>query len=971
VRLVRRSGGILGAVMAAVLGVCAIGASSGSVESAVIAAPDPVQVRAAAVASPTGDPGTAQRASEYNLDALGVVRLRAETGASGLGQTLCIVDTGTDPRVFGGSGTRAPERILDWIDLTGEGSATLVGGYEAASGILNVEGIRFNVGSVASRSGHYIVGKIPSAITGKLGSNKQVYFVVSDPDSPGRYDTVTIDTDSDLDFGDEVPLREFRNNRSFAVIALSEERSIGIVLSRLDLSKELVSFGFDLNGHGTGLAALAAGSGALAGVAPEVNVVIVKSLTSDGLGSWSNIVKGIEEAISAKAGVILVGSARERVADDTDWTALQKRVADMGSHLVLPAGNAGPGVGTITVSTGADTTILVSGYLPKTSTNLLLNQNYASDLWYPLSSCGPDPKGNRGPLVAAPAIAPLLSFRGDGSVSFSNIEGTSVSAAYAAGCVALLRQTHTNASGTLTRPVAFVTASLAQGASKIPGVLPVEQGNGRLDVAGAFSILRSRTDYRSMLFVGTWDGVSGPGGIWAKGVIPGAFPLWLDNYAPVARTAHLASDASWLRMRSDLLSMGPVSQRNTVAYGSDELGPGFYCGEITADDVGTMGIDTSFAVSVSVPHQFNPQGKVSFDIKEEASPVARQFIKLPETSESLTLTLAGSKPGQRYALYNPDGFLVRQGSLNGSVTIRIGLPKPGLWQVCVYNPDGKPVAAPVQVQASLDGFFGFELGSTLKSQYYLVGSPGSAVTVTPSAPTREAEWRHRSSFTQETGRSTQIMLPDVEEAATALSIRFGAASGNVLRAYLMRFDKTSLRWVEVGRALTTNSGVGEIHLPNPVPGKYTVYIEAYGAGPHAYVEVDMNLIGAGTGTPIKGIPNSIAAGYSTLELPLPAGDSEPLNLLVLRTSDSKVIGVLERPHLNVSDIPVVQVSQGSDIKTVKAFWRTNLKPADVLVTIGGVGYQLIDGRMTAPIADGQLPSYRTKDGRRVVLVQPD
>jgi hypothetical protein len=968
---VRKRFGLLGGLLALVLGICAIGSSLGRTEPVATAAPELAQVRAAAVATPSSDASKAQQASEHNLDVLGVRRLQAETGASGLGQTLCIVDTGTDPRVFGGSGTRAPERVLDWIDLTGEGIATLLGEYTADSVILNVEGILFNVGGVRSRSGQYIVGTLPSAIIGRLSSNKQVYFVISDPDAAGLYNTVTVDTDSDLDFSDEVPLREFRNNRSYAVITLSQERSIGIVLSRLDLSKGLVSFGFDLNGHGTGLGALAAGSGALAGVAPESSVVVAKALTSDGLGNWSNIEKGIEEAISAKASVVLVGSAREKAGDDPEWNALQAQLAQMGGHLVLPAGNAGPGAGTITVVPASDTTVLVSGYLPKTSANLLLGQRYAGDVWYPLSSCGPDPKGNRGPLVAAPAIAPLPSFKGDGSVAFSNMEGTSVSAAYAAGCVALLRQTQVGAGGGLMRPASFITASLAQGASKIPGALPVEQGNGRLDIAGAFSILRSRTDYRSMLFVGTWDEVSSPDGIWVKGTFPGAFPVWVDNYAPVARTAHLASDVPWLKMRGDLLFMEPVSQRDTVAYGSDGLAPGFHCGEITADDPATTGIDTSFVVSVSVPHQFNPLGKAPFEIREDASPVSRQFIKLPETAESFVLTLAGSQPGQRYALYNPDGFLVRQGSLVGSVTLRVGLPKPGLWQVCVFNPDGKPLDAPVQAQASLEGFFGFELGSTLKSQYYMVGSPGTAATLRPSAPTCEAEWRHRSSFTQETGRSTQIMLPDMEETATALSIRFGTASGNVLRAYLMRFDKLSSRWIEVGRALTTNSGVGEIHLPDPIPGKYTVYIEAYGAGPHAYVEVDMNLIGAGTGTPLKGIPTSIGAGSSTLEIPLPTADSEPLNLVVIRPSDSKVIGVLERSHLNTEEVPVVQVSQGSDLKTVRAFWRADLEPADVLVTIGGVSYQLIDGRMTAPIPDGLPPSYRTKDGTRVLLVPPD
>jgi hypothetical protein len=961
---------LFGGMLALVLGLCATGSSRGGQGWAESPAPGVAQARAAAVATPSLDPSVAQEASGHNLDALGVGRLRELTGASGLGQTLCIVDTGTDPRVFGGSGTQAPDRVLDWIDQTGEGNGVIVGRYKAESGVVNLQEIPLNVNGVRSRSGDYIVGVLPDVVTARMGPNRQVYFVVFDPEAAGLYNHVAIDTDTDLDFSDEAFLREFRNNRSYAVIDISPEQSIGVVLSRLDVGKGLVSFGFDLNGHGTGLGALAAGSGALSGAAPEARVVIVKALASDGLGNWTNIEKGIEQAILAKATVVLVGSARQQAGDDPEWERLQTDLSKMGSHLVLPVGNAGPGVGTITVVPASDTTVLVSGYLPQKSAELLLGQDYGDDAWYPLSSCGPDPEGNRGPLVAAPAIAPAPAFRGDGTLVFSNMEGTSVSAAYAAGCLALIRQTQVSTYGELMRPASFITASLSQGAVKMLGVLPVEQGNGRLDIAGAFQVLSSRPDHRRMLFVGTWEGLSSSDGIWAKGVFPGAFPVWVDNYAPVARIVSLSSDAPWLKMRGDLLFMEPVSQRDTVVYGADGLTTGFHCGEITADDANTTGIDTSFVVSVSIPHQFNPSGKASFELRDAAS-LSRQFIKMPESSESLTLTLVGSGPGQQYALYSPDGYLVRQGSLVGSVTVRVGLPKPGLWQLSVYNPGGEPLDTPVKVQASLEGFFGFELGSTLESQYYLVGTPGSAATVRPAASTHGAEWRYRSSFTQETGRSTQIMLPDIAEGSAALSVRFGGASGNVLRAYLMRFDMLSSRWNEVGRALTTNSGVGEIHLPNPIAGKYTVHIEAYGAGPRAYVEVDMNLLSGGAGISVAGVPRSISAGSSTLEVPLPKGEDEPLYLVVLRQSDSKVIGVLERSQVDPAEIPIVQVSMGSDIKTVRAFRRADLKPADVLVTIGGVSYQLSGGRVTAPIPDGLPPSYRTKDGTRVLLIPPD
>lgn len=972
VEAVKKRGRYLGVLLAALLGACVIGADM----AGALAPPQGTQpkrdlTQAAAVAKDPIDSANALRALEANLEALGVKRLRSQSGASGLGQAIAVIDTGVDPRVFGGPSSAAPDRVTDWIDLTGEGLAEPIGEYVAEHGIIHAGEIPINVANLQSRSGKYYVGVLPSALTSALGSNRQVYFVVSDPDSAGLYNTVTVDADSDLSLANDVSLREFRNNRSYALLRLSQERSLAFVVSRVDSRTGKVCFGFDLNGHGTAIAALAAGSGVVPGTAPEARVIVVKALASDGLGDWVHVEKGIEEAMASKANVVLVGSVRQQFGTDREWLRLQSKLASIQSHLVLPAGNAGPGAGTLTVSSESDSTVLVSGYLPQASANALLGGRFSGDVWYPMSSCGPGPDGNRGPSFSAPAIAPVPRFKGDGELSFSLMEGTSVSAGYAGGAIALLRQTQTDSEGALSRTLSFFTAGLLQGAAKLPGVLPVEQGNGRLNVLSAWEILRSRSDHRRLLLSGDWDRSAGSDGIWVKGTTPGGFPAWIDNFAPVAREVYLSASVPWLRTRSEKVLMEPVSQRETIVYGSGELAPGFYSGEIAADDPATKGVDASFAVTVSIPHQFDALGKSSFKAEYGAGGVTRQFIRVPQYAESMSLTISGASPGERYAIYSPGGIPVRQGSIEGSVVTRIGLPQAGLWQVCLFGANVSSSSTPAKVEASLDGFFATDLGSSLRSQYYILRSQGAGAEVRPLAADHASEWRHRSSFAQQTGRSTQLMLPDITKPMDALSVKFGTVTGSALRAYLMYFDPAVTRWSEVGRAISTLSGVGEIHLPKPAAGKYAVYVEAYGSGNQVYVELDVNLLAAGTKDALSGVaPSSMPEGSNTLELPLRSDPETPSLIVVLRQSDSKVMGILERPLIRAGDIPVIQISGGPEISTIRAWAREGMRPLDALVTVGGMSYQLSGGHMTAPVPAGLHPSLKTKEGSRILLLPP-
>ena len=61
------------------------------------------------------------------------------------------------------------------------------------------------------------------------------------------------------------------------MLNISDDQSVALLVSRIDTTSERVSFGFDLNGHGTGLAALQPALG-LYRVAPEDQIVAIKAV---------------------------------------------------------------------------------------------------------------------------------------------------------------------------------------------------------------------------------------------------------------------------------------------------------------------------------------------------------------------------------------------------------------------------------------------------------------------------------------------------------------------------------------------------------------------------------------------------------------------------------------------------------------------------------------------------------------------
>ncbi len=211
----------------------------------------------------------------------------------------------------------------------------------------------------------------------------------------------------------------------------------GIDNDHMDLQGEVVdsrdftgSGPDDRNGHGTHVAGIAAGTGEAdpdrAGVAPDASLMNVKVLGNDGSGRASDAIKGIEYSVENGADVIVMSLGVETECDGEDaLSRAADNAVEQGVPTVVSAGNNGPDTHTIT-SPGCGQKVLTVG----------ASQNRESIARF--SSRGETDDGRIKPDIAAPGVSIYAPEAQTGS-SYTSKSGTSMSAPYVAGAVALLQ----------------------------------------------------------------------------------------------------------------------------------------------------------------------------------------------------------------------------------------------------------------------------------------------------------------------------------------------------------------------------------------------------------------------------------------------------------------------------------------------------------------------------------------------------
>ena len=254
---------------------------------------------------------------------------------------------------------------------------------------------------------------------------------------------------------------------------------------------------YDDNGHGTHVAGIIAGTGAVnsqyIGVAPGAKLVGVKVLAADGSGSISDIIAGVDWVVQNKdkygIKVINLSLGSSQSSDGTD--SLSQAVNNAwaaGLVVCVAAGNSGPNTYTVGSPAAADKVITV-GAVDSTDT-------IAS-----FSSRGPTADGRLKPEVVAPGvdiIAPRASGTSMGTPIddyYTKASGTSMATPHVAGAAALILQAHPTWTPDKIKTAFIETADIVAPTE----IADIAYGAGRINVYKAINY----DNYAKLVFTGS------------------------------------------------------------------------------------------------------------------------------------------------------------------------------------------------------------------------------------------------------------------------------------------------------------------------------------------------------------------------------------------------------------------------------------------------------------------------------------
>jgi len=843
---------------------------------------------------PTGDTGASQFVA-------------ANPTFDGRGTTVGIVDSGIDldhPSLR--TTTTGERKVVDWVTAThptDDNDATWISMADQVSGAAFTYK---NVAYTAPAAASYRIGLFnerDSRLGGEVGSDVNrdgnpkdssgIFAVLWNTDTNNVY----VDANQNNSFADESAMTDYRVRNDIGTFGTDKPntavREAMPFVVQTDGKNKVVNIGIVSGAHGSHVAGIVAANdmfgGEMTGAAPGAKLVSVRVCLFIAGCTAHALIEGMTWV--AKQGNVDVinmsigGLPSLNDGNNARAILYSRLIEQYNVQMFISAGNSGPGVNTIGDPSVATKVMSVGSYI----TNETWQKNYGSDSEFtdnlhPFSSRGPSEDGGFKPQIVAPgsAISTVPTWQPGGPVGgtyelppgYAMFNGTSMASPQAAGAAALLVSA-AKQHGVQSQP-AQLRQAINSSARYLDRYEAFDQGNGLMDVAGAWKLLQTNTkpvEITSSVAVRTaLSGFLSPAGV-GKGIHDREGVKAGDSYKRTytfTRTSGgskaVTYNLSWVGNNGTFSSAGsvslPLNRAVSLPVSINPTAPGSHAAILNLNDPNTAGVEYQTMNVVIAADQFNAANNYSVTKSGEIgrNQALHYFFNVPAGTPAFKVDLAGPSAaagtGQvRFLRFHPYGVgfdsnsslacyvpAVPGGPTCNGTTRTAQNPQAGVWEVTVEARRTSDVEnSAFTLTASI-------LGATVSPNPDVIESATANIGVNRT-------YEFKNLYGAFTGRATNSNLSSalvdrksignleqkpyevvVDAGSTSLTARIGKPSDLAADLDLFIFKDGVLK----GQSADGDSEEA-VTIANPAAGTYTIRIDGYAvpAGTTTYDYLDV------------------------------------------------------------------------------------------------------------------------------------